>query len=360
MSGLLPTPDEERRIALRNRADVWKSEGVIDPGQRVAIEAALASRWTSFGMLASIALFVLTFLAVGTAGWFVDLILPFDANLLTAAASIGIAELFVVRFRWWGTGVEQALWLSGLCWVILSLPGNGSEEAVLLFAAAAAIAGFRLRSAPLGVLGALLVVLYLGLRSNSAQWRVSPHAEAFAAAAIAVAVATAIGATFAVSREMKRPSTERLWSGLLILVPVAALLASGYWEQRYVLAGIGGALAMLLVAAGLVLRHHAPLLSAMLLSALAGADLVRSAPIVEEAMLGIFGAVFLTLAFAVSRLLRGRTRGLVIAQSKLTVIDEAVETAASFGAADHHAEAPAPQGPEGGGGFGGAGSTGEY
>lgn len=366
MKRAMITVAEERLLQLERRSELWHAEGRIDETQRSAIQASVDVPWVSRGLLASIALFILTVLAVLAAGWFADEVLPFSERLVIAVASLVVAELLIRRFRWWSTGVEQALWLCGLFALILSMPGEGTPEALLLFAAAAFIAGLRLRSAPLGVLGVLIVAGYVETKGEWFEWRdyYSEAAMPFPiderAAAVALAVASALAGIAALRREWKRPSTEWFWSGVVVFAPAAFLFASHFPETPYVTGALAAVLAAPLLAAGLVMRHHAPIVSALILGVIAGSDLLREELIPGEILLAIFGVLFLATSFAMSRVLGGRTAGIVATPAKLTVVDDEVQTVGAFGAEPHHAEPPPDAGPSGGGSFGGAGATGEY
>lgn len=364
MSRGIITVEEERLLSMERRADLWKAEGRIDEKQHAALDERLRGPWISRGMIASIALFILTLLAVLAAGWFADEVLPFGERFFLGVACLVFAELLVRRFRWWSTGVEQALWISGLFALILSLPGEGKPEAMLLFASAAFVAGARLRSAPLGVLGAIIVVAYLGTRGEIFDYYgygpVPVYPDAFRAASIAAAVLAAFGGALMLRREWRRPSSEWFWTGVVVVIPAAALVASHFDEVPWSIASLAAVLAAPLGVIAIRMRHHAPLVSAIVLGGLAGADLIQAARDVQEWLLAGFGIALLVTAFAVTRVLRGRTTGIVSIPAKLTVADEGLQTAASFGVAPHETEA-APEGrAEGGGSFGGAGATGEY
>ena len=59
---------------------------------------------------------------------------------VTAAISLALAEWLIRTRHFFGTGIESALWLGGLFAFIFGLPGEGSTEVILLFAAASAFA----------------------------------------------------------------------------------------------------------------------------------------------------------------------------------------------------------------------------
>ena len=61
-----------------------------------------------------------------------------------------MAEWLIRQRRFFGTGIESALWIGALFAIIFSLPSSGKPEALLVFAAACAMAGLRVRSAVFG------------------------------------------------------------------------------------------------------------------------------------------------------------------------------------------------------------------
>jgi len=81
-----------------------------------------------------------------------------------------------------------------------------------------------------------------------------------------------------------------------------------------------------------------------------------------EARLMIAGALLITVAAIVARVLRGKTAGFVATPSSMTRYDEAMQLAGAFSmahAGSQHAAA-APERESGGGSFGGAGASGDY
>jgi len=180
-----PTIAEERALALRR------------PGQ-----------WRRASIITQIVLFILTAIGIVAFFWLCDLIhLP--RGWITAAVSIAVAELLIQRLHFWRTGVESALWIGGLFAFVVSLPSSGKPEAILAFVAASAIAGWRMRNALFGTLATVLVAVYMIVK----EWP-------WLAAGFALAVC--LTALVAETRLWQRPSTEFLWEGLLIVMPVVA------------------------------------------------------------------------------------------------------------------------------------------
>ena len=141
-----PSVEEERALTLRARglpaADVpWRANGPV---------------W-------SLVFFALTLLAIAATFWLLaEFRLP--KGWITGALALIVAEFLIRRGRFFGTGVESALWIGGLYAVIFGLPRSGRPEAMLLMAAASALAGFRMRNAWFGGAAAAFVMAYLHAR----------------------------------------------------------------------------------------------------------------------------------------------------------------------------------------------------
>ena len=335
---MIPTVAEERAMAAQRRVAAAVSAAGAErrPGA-----AAATQRWRSHGPFAALVFFF--FAAIGV----------FAAHLLLEAldvptaiagfAAIAVAELLIAR-KWFGTGVESALWLGGLFSSIFSLPGEGKPEAILLFAAASALAGWRVRNPFFGALAAVFVVAYLGVKD----WRGAAQATALIIAAIACA---------ALAREWRRPSTEWLWIAMLVaMIPTAYYAGGGlsFQAPAFFIA------AAVLLACGIRMRHHAPLVASAVALVIGGGEWFERSDAPIELLLALSGTLLMTIAYVVSRALRGRTEGWVTTPMQLTGADDALEQVSVIAVAPH----VQPQEPagrrEGGGSFGGAGATGEF
>src|SRR5438045_2126718 len=126
-------------------------------------EEERSGSWKRMSLLAEIVFFVLTAIAIAASqvflpGWFVMI------------ACVAAAEFLIRTYRFWRTGVESALWIGGLYAFIFSLPSSGKPEALLVLAAAAAIAGWRVRTALFGTVAMCLVVAYVAVRNWPVVW----------------------------------------------------------------------------------------------------------------------------------------------------------------------------------------------
>lgn len=320
------TPEQERLRTLRARLEDEK--GIEWP----------AEEWQGYGLLAQAVFFVLTIAGIAA---FFHLT---EQELLTAALCIALAEFLIRARRWWGTGVEAALWLGGVFAALQALPDSNAPEANLLIAAAAGVAGFRVRNPPFGALAASFVVRYCEVK-----WDLGTLS--------AVAIATA--ALFALYRTWIRPSNEWLFIVLMLTMPLAGWDHAGA-EWRLVTIALYAAFAAAALRSAIRKRHHAMFLAAAIGAFVAVAELHELYDPPEELTLALAGAALLLLSWLTARALRGRTRGLVITPARLTAFDGDLESLGAFTAAVPSAGNPPEQRPQGGGGFGGAGATGDY
>jgi hypothetical protein len=264
---------------------------------------------------------------------------------LTAIAAIAMAEYLIRAHRFYGSGVESALWLGGLFCMIFGIPGHGEPEALLLFAAASSAAGLRMRNGLFGALAAAFIISYAIARNQPS-------------IAMTLSIAISLLALLAITREWRRPSTESLWIALLVIPPIVAatgtaLKLSPWWVAVYAVAAVACAVTAAL------LRAHAPSIAAFVYASIAVAMLAAHdlLPFAVEWRLIAGGAVLLAFSAIVSRALRGRSRGIVVSPEALTAFDEEIQMLATL-ASTPRVEAPAET--PGGGEFGGAGATGRF
>ena len=324
-----PSVADERALELRARG----------------FDAPMEIAWRRNSLGLSILFFVLTAIALIATYGFLDLIDLPAPGFITAAICLALAEWLIRTRRFFGTGIESALWLGGLFAFIFGLPGKGRVEALLLFAAAAAIAGLRVRNPLFGALASAFVIAYA-----------LDKVEAPGAALTAIVIA--LTALVALARRWQRPSTEALFFVLTILPPVAAALGgvksfAPWWSAVFF------AIAAVMLVSGLRLRSHAPLIAVAVNGVIAIAILTvhKLIPFEREWQLMIGGAAMLVASAAIPRSLRGRTHGIVTTPASLTVVDEELQILATVVAQPQVETQPST--PEGGR-FGGEGSTGEF
>lgn len=260
--------------------------------------------------------------------------------IITAVVAIALAEYLMLGRGWKHTGVESALWIGALFALVAEYRKPGNEE-ILLYAAASAVAGARVRNPLFGALAAVLVTAYVEQRWDAG--------VLFALAGATIAVA-------ALCRTWRRASNEWLFIAIALILPLAGIAAiDKQWRTTTIaLYAAFGAIALVLA---IVKRHHALFFASMIGFAVAATELSREIDIRLEAKLAGAGALLLTLSFVIARILRDRTTGFVATKENLTVVDDLAEIAATISVPQPETEAaPAREGGE----FGGAGASGRY
>src|SRR5947209_5027195 len=331
---------------------------------REIVPPQAATGWKHNGLLLRIVFTVLAAIAVSAAfGFFALLSLP--KGILTAILAIGAAEWLINEHRFFRTGVESSLWICGTFAFIFGLPSQGKVEAILVFAAAAALSGWRMRNEFFGAVAAILVVAYI-----AAKWDRNPILCLSAAALIAIASA------FALRRVWQRPSNERLFAGWVLTMPVIGYVSTLVIREfppvpgiNLQIAAILGITAAILLGAGILWRDRVLLISATLSIACAAIELRDLFHYPAEAKLIGAGIAVIAIAVTLERALRGKTRGLVVTVVATNPYDEAMQIGGILTVAPH-GSAPAEHAHTGpvledstsatDKSFGGAGSGGGY
>jgi len=342
---LWPSIADERVMAMRHRF-----------GDSRNVAASLQTPWQRSSTMIAIVFFGLTLFAIAaTFGFFALLGLP--KGVLTAALCIGIAEVLIQQRKMFGTGVESALWIGGLFAFLFGLPSEGKVEALLAFAAAAALAGLRMRNPYFGTLGATLIIIYLA---------VATHDHTFwSGGAAPVAIGFTIAAALGALRIWSRPSTDDLMSILVIVMPVLAYVTGKILvsHDRFdpMVAIVFGSLAALLLGSGLLRRKHALIVAGLTTAGCTAFEVRGEFLGSDESQLIAGGVLLLAVTAAVSRLLRSKTEGVVASPVATSQLVEAIQMVGAVAIA--HPTEPAAGGAElksGGGDFGGAGASGGF
>ena len=321
MRNAWPTPDEER-----------------------------ANTWRHSSPIVQCVFFVLTIIAISALYGFCH-ILEVPPGPIVMAISIAVAEMLIWRAHFWRTGVESALWIGGLYAFIFSLPSTGKPEAWLVLAAAAALAGWRVRNALFGTLAATLVVTYFA--ASHAQW-----------GALFLALAIALIALGGQTLEWRRPSTELLCEILALVMPVAGYVAILYSPANHFVSdvrviAIFFGLAAIFAIVGMRRRLRVPFIAATVAIAIGIIEAHSFMPVSLEAELIMIGAVTLAIAGAMLRSLRDKKTGFVLGVPKRSDLQDALSVAPAL--LPVHGSAAGPSQHTGGGGeFGGAGASGNY
>src|ERR1051326_7362398 len=326
---------------------LWPS---VEDERAKALDARLGrkstSPWKSNGLILSIVFFILTLLGVLAFVFF------FHA-VVGAVVCIAVAEVLIQKKKFFGTGIESALWASALGLIVSELPSTGKIEALLVVAFCAVIAGARMRNAFFGTVAACLVVAYAG-----AKWE-DPWP------AVVVALTIGFASIIALMREWKRSSNEELFAFIAVVMPLAAYASPLFRDETKpqlslaLVFAIFGALAM---AIAITRRDRATMISAAISLAIAIVEARDLFYATLETRLMIAGALLIAVAAIVARVLRSKTTGFVATPSSMTRYNEAMQLGGAFSmahATPQHAAA-ASERESGGGNFGGAGASGDY
>lgn len=303
--------------------------------------------WKTSGILVGIAFLFLTILG---AGMFAAL---FQGSFVIGIMCIIAAEVLIQRFRFFGTGIEAGLWVVALAVFIFQLPHTGSKEGILVAALAAAIVGLRMRSAFFGAIASILVIAYTADKWDAA-WP-----------SVIAALSIATLCVLALLIEWERPSNERLFAFIAVVMPLSGYIAavvSNKATPELPIAGVYAIFGAAALALAIARRDRATLITAMSAIAIAIVEAreVINAP--YEAKVIASGALLVIIGAAFSRAFRNKTSGFVVTPSTIAGLDEAIQLAGTISAAHSnptqtHTE---PQRESGGGNFGGAGASGGY
>lgn len=289
------------------------------------------------GILLRATLFVLT--AIGILAFQF-----FTSEIIAGIASLALAEFLMRRLRWSWTGVEEALWIGGVFLLIAALPHTGADEALLVIAAGAALAGARVRNPLFGALAASFVAEYFEKRFDLG---------------VVTALVIALVAVFGLLRTWRRPSNEWLCIAVALVLPVVGYTeADAQWRTATI--ALYAAFGLVSFFLALRYRHHALFLAGALGIGVASIEIARLTTVPLEARLACGGALLLGGSWLVSRALRDRTTGIVTTPAQLTPFDDELEIAATLALPRGESHADSDQKMESGGEFGGAGATGKY
>jgi hypothetical protein len=301
-----------------------------DAVQRVLPGVKPETPWRHNGLLLRIVFTIFAAIAVSAMFGFLKLLL-LPKGWLTAAAAIGAAEWLIRKHRFFGTGIESGLWICGTFAFIFGLPSSGKAEANLVFALAAALAGWRMRNAFFGMLAAILVVVYV-----AAKW---DHAVALTMAAASVITILSV---IALRHVWQRPSTQRLFAGLAVAMPVAGYLATiglrifkSTVPADLPVAIIAGTTALVLLSCGIAWRDRVLLVSGALSAACMAIELRTLFDYPAEAKLIGAGVLIAVIAILLGRVLRNATRGFVVTPVRVSAYDEAMQIGGIISVAPH-------------------------
>jgi len=309
------------------------------------------SVWKRYRLHVQVAFFILTLIGISAFSVF-SFVNRTAGSLINAVIVLVLAEVLIAMNRFFETGVETALWLAGVVYILLALPHTGSKEGILVVGALLAIAGARLLNPIIGGLAAMSIVIYAAVK----------NATPLQCALVGIVIALIAAAAQLI--EWQRESVERLFETIAILAPLAGVIAAefGSSPDHQMVAIVYIIAAAIILALGVATRARALLLSGALNAAIAAyeASIMSDAPV--EAKLIAAGIVVLAIAIVLSRALRNKTAGFVTTESSLTGYDELMQiTGAIHTSPNAPAEQPTGGGFQGGGGsFGGGGASAGY
>lgn len=341
-----PTLEEERQLALIDRARGWKRARLISDDQAKQIQVQLISSWKQGSLLSRIAFFFLTSLAVGAFYGILALASLPGRGWVTAAVAIGLAELLISTKRFIHTGVEESLYLIGLYCVIFQDLAGQENKVLLLIAGASVIAGLRVLNAAFAVLGV-----------GFALWFVWVELDPIAAGV--VNAMAGVVALCLMPLPFRRPFYSSWLTGTALLSPLIL------WDPLRIHAetGLLYFLLILAITAAIVafrFRIRGALLSAILSTSLVGLELSLRWSWSAEAKLMVSGLCLFMIAGLLERWLRVPRRRFT-SQKLIEPDSRLLDVAAIYSAAGIASpSADVPQRQQGEGGFGGAGASGDY
>jgi uncharacterized membrane protein YgcG len=291
--------------------------------------------WKRYRLHVQIAFFILTLIGI-SAFSVLSFVNRTAGSLINAVIVIVLAEVLIAMNRFFETGVETALWLAGVVYVLLALPHSGSKEGILVVGVLVAIAGARLLNPFIGGLAAMSIVIYAAVK------------DATPLQCALVGVVIALVAAAAQLIEWQRQSVERLFQTIAILAPLAGVIAAEFGSgiDHEAIAAVYIIAAAIILALGIALRARALLLAGALHAAIGAYEASDLSEQPAEVKLIAAGVFVIGIAIVLSRSLRKKTTGFVTTESSLTGYDEEQPTGGGF--------------ESGGGGFGGGGASAGY
>ena len=354
MKALRPSAAEERWLAVKSRF-----------GERV-VDDAQSGGWRTSRLFARIAFFFLGAICCGAAWGFFSLLFQWRGAFVAGGASLVVAEVLIVGYRFFHSGIEEALHVCGLALMAAAVTPESADIDSYLIAAAigCAIAAVRLLD-PIFFVGTAAALAWSGSRAGA------PFVTGV------VCWLAAYGVWLALTKHFVRPSTEMALAILGIALPLLGWLWvkdfdpwRWFWNgvpslrdfsaaAPLLLPLVGVALALIL---GLTYRLHALLLASMVCGAMLAFDLRHLTGATVEQRFLTEGALLLVAAIVIERRLRARTSGITAAPigegSELAKLIELAGSSVVAARQQPDPAAAAPQLQTGGGEFGGAGASG--
>jgi hypothetical protein len=365
MMSFRPTPEQERWLKLASQSKQRPDTPWL---------ASRIAGWRTATTLTRCAFFVLGILASGLIAAIFELLHVPDF-LVAGLILVAVAEWLIVRRRFFGVGIEEALELAGLLMIafqVADLTGVPGELKLSWLAAAVLLAaGFRLLN-PLFItlgIGAVSYAIHLTGLGHSA----GSSPTTWPASVFCLSVA---GASLLLNRlPFRRPSYDDMLSWLTITMPLEAFLwyessnPSALTIESMRHAPVSHLLPFLIIIAfatialnvGIRRRIHAPMIAFMICIGCAAFELRHFTPLSLKVKLIFWGSVALLMVLGLDRYLRTPRRGITSNQfeeSKGSLdLLQFLGTSALAPSTPQH---PNAQFKGGGGTFGGGGASGNY
>jgi hypothetical protein len=347
-----PTASEERWLVLADRY----------AGLRALVaRAGKSGGWKTSTWLGRCLGFVLGLIGSGLLG---GTLAVFPQPLFVGGLLLMVAaEWLVARRRVFRSGIEEAVYLCGAVAVTVQLLmwSDGSNDAlgVALIATAVLLVGWRLLNPLFTTAAAVLYVFAIAMVNASL---LGGHMNTTAAAMASIAVA--VGALIASGHAWRRPSHDRMFEGLVIVMPWCAYawLVAYSWDGQSMDRSVALLVAAVFFAAtllaGVKRGQHAALIGALGNLLCMGHALHRLLPWPDHWQLMVAGAVVLVVALVLERRLRRGGRVTSAAIDEPAGLDIA-QLAGAMSVTPAHAATP--EGVHGqGGSFGGGGASGRF
>jgi hypothetical protein len=337
MIDLRPTPEQERWMEM---GSAERTQGWVQP--KTITRCAL---FVLGIVAAALAAAVVGFTHIPGSGWVAGLVL------------VAAAEGLVMRRRFFGAGIEEALEMCGLLMLVFQTQSHTSDPSgvrmSLLAAAALAIVGFR-----------FLNPFFITLSVAALSWAIDHWLTAVMAGTFCFAAAAL--ALWAGGIEFRRPSHDRILDWLAVIMPLSGYLwlaegsAAPFLPAHapvWLLAPFGAAALIV----GIHRRTHAPLIAFMVCTVCMAYELRNVTGLSPEARLILWGSAAFLLTLGLGRYLRTPRGG--ISSNRAAEDDELSDLAQLAGAgalAPHSAVHRAAEFTGGGGAGGGGGASGTY
>jgi hypothetical protein len=376
---IAPPPESEDPVSLLRPGvpqerwlNVWSQLGLAR--ESAGMEGRCGD-WRTGSPLARCLFFVLGAMLAGLAAVLLYLLHLPAAGLLAGLIAAAVAEGLIVRARFFGSGLEEGLEVTGLLMIAADLAARlhdpSGSLAALLCAILLCVAGLRLLNPLLVATAALAfsMALFLAVRHSTAVSFAAAQTAAGFCGLVAL-IALMLGRVV-----YHRPAHDRMFDWLVIVMPITAYLWSDarewWWFEmpaplgapwmRYtpllLLAGFG-ACALL---TGLHRRRHAPIVAFLGCVACLAYDLRKLSGLSLEFRLIAGGSLVLLLTLVLDRYLRTARGGITSARIAGRENDfDLLELAGAATLSPQALPGPKPEFQGGGGQGGGGGASGSY